>query len=152
MESSEGPAPPDPSTAPAEPAAEPVAVAVAVADPAAAADPAAPAPNFRPTWARRYIVAPFWAGLFGGGVLGLLFPLFYFLTHADIFERRHDGAMACFALFLAILIALWRGYLDPIRSYASLFGRILGVVFFGGACVGIVLALFIALFDAIHAR
>src|SRR5262245_14192948 len=129
MESSEGPAPPDPTPAPAE-----------------------PAPQFRSTRARRYIVAPFWAGLLGGGVLGWTFPFLAYLRQAEVFKSRHEKALVCFALLFAITVALWRGYREPIRSYASLFGRILGIVFFGGACVGIVLALFIALFEALHVR
>src|SRR5262249_33129955 len=107
---------------------------------------------FRPSWGRRYIVAPFWAGLLGASVFSWLFGVLFSLDRAGFYEDHHEALIISVAFILAVIVALWRGYLDPIRSYASLFGRILGAVCFGGASAGIVLAALIVIFDYFHFR
>src|SRR4051812_16579202 len=105
MESSEEPAPPDP---PAEP------------------------PVVRPSPWRRWVVRPFWAGLVGAGVCIWSTAMLAAIHRAGILENSpREGSFFLFTFVPAVSVALWRGYLEPIRSYASLFGRILGAIFFG---------------------
>lgn len=146
MESSAAAAPPDPADPPpAPPAPEPAAPG---SEPSSSTSTETPLPSFRPRFGQRFVVTPFWAGLLGGGVLVWIFALAISFKRAGVIEELDELSAFGVAFASAVGIALWRGYHGPVRSYAALFGRIVGAIFFGGVTVALWLALLIAVFDA----
>jgi hypothetical protein len=121
------------------------------AEPAASgAEPSStptPLPSFRPRFGQRYVVAPFWAGLLGGGILVWLFALAISFDKAGVIEDLDELSAFGIAFASALGIALWLGYRGPVRSYAALFGRIVGAIFYGVITAALWLALLIAVFD-----
>ncbi len=107
-------------------------------------------PDFRPTAARRFIVAPFWAGLLGAGT-GLWVGAFYgSLFESHLVDRPREGLFLFLSVTAALLMAMVLGYRDPVRSFTALFGRIVGALFFGVVLAVVTSLILVALFESNH--
>jgi hypothetical protein len=135
MESPAAAAPLDPAESPPAPPQEEPAASV-------------PLPDFRPSFGRRYVVAPFWAGLLGGAVFFWILALNLSCQKAGVIGEVRALPSFVIAFAPALGIALWLGYLGPVQSYATLFGRIAGALFYGILTAVCWLALLVVAFDA----
>src|SRR5262249_13853113 len=127
------PAPPEPEPAPPAPASESLAAAPAPPAPAppAPAPPAAPPPQLRqPLWFPRVPGPPFWGGVLGGGVFLWQLGLLLSADRAHLWSWIASGSVKDALVLLFVIpsfgVALSLGFLTPIRSYVSLFGRAVG--------------------------
>ncbi|MFO0760662.1 MAG: hypothetical protein U0359_29560 [Byssovorax sp.] len=104
----------------------------------------------RPSAARRFVVDPFWAGMLGAGASFFAGGLYGLLSEARVIGRPNEGVFLFVCVGSGLVAALGWGYRAPVKSYAALFGRTVGSLFFGAlvaALVGVVLAM---IFDANH--
>ena len=103
-----------------------------------------------PTRFRTLIVQPFWAGLLGGGVGLWVGSVVQLCVRARLLERLEPLSAFFLPLFVALGVALWRGFRAPVQGYASLVGRVLGTLFFGGICALVTALICAAIFDGLR--
>jgi hypothetical protein len=135
----------DPAPAAASSDASATATAIALEDEVAAQ-------ALKRTPFRTMIARPFWAGMLGAGVGMWAVGAIQAFSRAHLISRP-DAPIAAFApVLLAFGVALARGYRAPVQSYASLLGRLLGVLFFGAICASVTTLILAAIFDGLHIR
>jgi hypothetical protein len=144
---------PEPATAAASP---PEALPIA---PAAPTGPALspitaedePLP-FQPTFFRRVVAEPFWAGLLGSGASLWLGGTIGALASAGLLKRPRPETVILVSVLLGLGAAMARGFRAPLRSYSGLVGRVVGALFFGAGCAGITVLMLALILDGLRVR
>ncbi len=88
-----------------------------------------------PSLLRRLVVAPFWAGVLGGGMFLCAVGVLLVLDHDGVLPHEMREPSIRLAGVVATGVALFRGFDTPVRSYPALAGRLLGALGAGLAVV-----------------
>jgi hypothetical protein len=118
--------------------------------PAPPAPEVEPLPDFRPSAARRFIVAPFWAGLLAAGTGFWVGGFYGSLFESRLLARPSEGVFLLLCFGAALVMGLVRGFRDPVRSYLALLGRSVAVFFFAGLLAAVSALPIAATFDTVH--
>jgi hypothetical protein len=105
---------------------------------------------FQPTRVRTWIVRPFWAGLLGAGAGMWTGSVIQLCVRARLLERLEPATAFFLPVGVALGVALWRGFRAPVQSYASLLGRVVGTLFFGGICALVAVLIAAAILDGLR--
>ena len=111
-----------------------------------------PLPSFQPTFFRRVIVAPFWAGLLGSGASLWLAGTIWALASAGLLGRPREPTVLFVSALMGLAAAMARGFRAPLQSYSGLVGRVIGALFFGAVCAGITVLILAVILDGLHVR
>ncbi len=106
----------------------------------------------RPTALQRYVVEPFWAGLFACGLGVTLVGLIELLHRMHVLRPRPEALFIALVVLIPLVLAMARGFPTRTRGAKQLIGRIVGVLIFGFLSAFAFAGILLALFDVFDVR